>query len=333
MPDAALQLRSTPADSSLIGQVPEIERVGLDGALADAGYRMRRALGRGRLTELAYGWRFADQWTGIWWPQGIAVGDYDGAPISLVSWYAKQDRHGVRQGSRISVVDLRVASKPGYSHVLLVAPRATTDGVVLDPVLVHAGGIAWSGDRLLVAATRDGLLEFRLSDIYRLRSTGPFGYQLVLPVAARHVPADPEDDERLRYSFLTVETGSAIRSDSSSLRLVAGEFAHDTMHRLVQLSQNGDRMDVTETLWPEIERMQGAALHNGTWYVTSSNGDRLGGDLWTGTAARLTKQDRALPPGPEALAVWPERNQLWSVSEVPGRRYLYAMDLAKIGSA
>ncbi|HEX4443370.1 MAG TPA: hypothetical protein VHZ81_07335 [Galbitalea sp.] len=325
------QLRSTPIDPTLVTAFTGYERVGLDGVLTGAPYRLHRAIGRGSLLEFAYGWRFADQWSGVWWPQGIAVGDYNGAPLALVSAYAKQDRHGNQQGARISVIDLRDAAHPAYRHVLLVSPRRTESGVVLDPVLIHAGGIAWMGDRLLVAATFDGIREFRLSDIRRVpRGSEIFGYDFVLPEFSHHEPADSSLQGRMRYSFITVETGSAIRSDASSAKLVAGEYARDDSHRLARVTQSGDQTVVEQSFIPGIVHMQGAALHNGTWYVSSSHGENRGGDLWSGPIDALRKRDRVLPPGPEALAVWPERNQLWSVSEVPGRRWIYGIDLARL---
>ena len=321
----------TAVDPTLIAALTGYERVGLDGALADAPYRLHRAIGRGSVLDFAYGWRFTDQWSGVWWPQGIAVGDYDDAPLALVSAYAKQDRRGNQQGARISVIDLRDAGHPAYRHVLLVSPRNTEDGVVLDPVPIHAGGIAWVGDRLLVAATFDGIRECRLSDIRRAPSgSGVFGYDFVLPEFARHEPSDSSVQGRMRYSFITVETGSGVRSDASSTKLVAGEYARDDSHRLARVTQSGDQTVVEQLFTPGIAHMQGAAVHNGIWYVSSSNGENRGGDLWSGPMDALRKHDRVLPPGPEALAVWPKRNQLWSVSEVPGRRWIYGIDLARL---
>jgi hypothetical protein len=327
-----LTLRATPIDPSLAASLSGYERVGLHGVLADAPYRLHRAFGRGSIVDFSYGWRFADQWSGIWWPQGIAVGDDNGVPLVLVSAYAKQDRRGERQGARISVVNLSDPVHPTYGHVLLVSPRRSDHGVELDPVHAHAGGIAWIGDRLLVAATFEGIREFRLSDILRApNGSGMFGYDFVLPEFIAHRPPDAGRSDRLRYSFITAETGPGIRSDAPVTRLVAGEYARDDSHRLALVSQTGADTVVARTFTPGIVHMQGAAVHDGVWYVSSSHGENHGGDLWSGPADALRRHDRVLPPGPEALAVWPERNQLWSVSEIPGRRWIYAIDLARLG--
>jgi hypothetical protein len=330
---APLGLRSTPVDPALVTELSAFARVGLGGALAGPRHRAHLAKPTGAAVVSGYAWRLIDEWSGTWWPQGIAVGDHNGIPVALVSWYAQPSRRG-ELGSRISVVDLRDARRPSYANVLLVSPRRSDAGVVLDPVLAHAGGIAWVGDRLLVAATFDGIREFRLSDILRAdrRGGAPFGYRHVLPELSHHRAIDVSAADRMRYSFLTVETGGAIGPDAASPTLVAGEYGRDDTHRLARLSQSGEQTLVEETFTPGIAHMQGAALNDGTWYVSSSRGATHGGDLWSGPIDALRKRDGVLPPGPEALAVWPERNQLWSVSEVPGRRWIYAMDLARLGA-
>jgi hypothetical protein len=331
MAAAPLGLHAARVDPALMTELSAFARVGLDGVLTGRRHRARRARPTGAAVASGYAWRLADEWSGTWWPQGIAVGDYNGIPLALVSWYAQPNRRG-EMGSRISVVDLRNPRRPSYAHVLLVSPRQSSAGAVLDPVLAHAGGIAWVGDRLLVAATFDGIREFRLSDLLRgtRRDASLFGYRYVLPEFAHHGAIDGSAVDRMRYSFLTVETGSGARPDAASLGLVAGEYGRDDTRRLARLSQSGDQTLVEQTFWPGIIHMQGAALNDGTWYVSSSRGGTHGGDLWTGPIDALRKHDGALPPGPEALAVWPERNQLWSVSEAVGRRWIYAMNLAHV---
>ena len=228
------------------------------------------------------------------------------------------------------VVDLSNRRRPTYRHVLLVNPRTTAAGVVLEPVLAHAGGIVWSGDRLLVAATFDGIREFRLSDIMRdSRRGGPFGYDLVLPQFAHHRAVDAKASDPLRYSFLGRETDSKATTDAE-LKLVAGEFHHSPDRRVARLTHASDRTIIGETHLPNIAQMQGVALHDGTWYISASRGDRQGGDLWSGPIDNLRQHEGALPPGPEDLAIWPGRGELWSVSEPRGKRWIYAIELALI---
>ena len=80
-----------------------------------------------------------------------------------------------------------------------------------------------------------------------------------------------------------------------------------------------------------VGHMQGAAVVGGRYYVTVSRGSRRRGHLYVGTPGALTPYRWALPPGPEDISYWPSRDQLWSLSEHPGRRYVYAMDRKRLG--
>lgn len=289
-------------------------RLGLGGVLAERGHRLWRARRRGGMVDRAYRWRWRDEWSQIWWPQGIALGEHEGRPVALVSWFA-QEKRGVKRGARISVVDLADLRRPRYRHVLLVAPVARGGGVALDPVVVHAGGLAWVGDSLLVAATFGGIREFRLDDIVRVPGRGLFGHRYVLPQAA--AVTQPEEGERMRFSFVA----------SAGLEIVAGEYRKDERGRVARLVRNDEGFGVEGAFAPGIREMQGAVLHDGTWFVTAGRGDKLNGDLWSGPEGALERIPGALPPGPEDLALWPERRELWSVTEFPWKRWLYSVPL------
>jgi hypothetical protein len=266
---------------------------GLADLLASSGRRARRTKAPGSLVVSAIRWSGLDRWTQAWWPQGIAVGSFDGIPIVLVSWFRKRPSGGVR----LTVLDL---DSLRYRHVALV----DADG--FSPVPVHAGGIVWTGDRLLVAATHDGIREFRMSDILH-RGHGQF----VLPQVGVL-----DRGEKFRYSFLAEGTEG----------IIAGEYAKDESGRLARLTL-GDGSVVAKNLHaPGIPEMQGALFVAGQWAVSSSRGDRVNGDLWTGPQDDLVNHVGALPPGPEDLAWWPERHQVWGATEHPGKRYVYAVD-------
>ena len=47
--------------------------------------------------------------------------------------------------------------------------------------------------------------------------------------------------------------------------------------------------------------------------------------MYVGTPGQLPPFRWALPVGPEDISYWPSRDQLWSLSEYPGRRYVFAM--------
>ncbi|HEY4269364.1 MAG TPA: hypothetical protein VGM94_14370 [Galbitalea sp.] len=327
--DDHLDLRRIAADRAAIETAAGVHpRVGLSGVLGDRGVRAHRVRPMAPGVQDAWRWNLRDEQSRTWWPQGIALGDHDGVPLALVSWYA-QPRRGLSMGARVSVVDLRDTEHPRYHHVLLVSPRVRDGRVAFDPVAVHAGGLAWTGDRLFVAATFAGFLEFRTTDILGVagrapRSGAPFGYRHVLPVHATHQPVQLRAADRMRYSFLSLETGiEGVERDT--VRLVAGEYGSDDRLRLARIAIAADGGLVEDAHSPGVAHMQGAALHDGTWIVSASRGDRENGDLWVGSTGSLVRHAGVLPPGPEDVAIRPGTAEPWSVSEYPGRRWLYSI--------
>jgi hypothetical protein len=302
------------------------DRVGLAGPLGDRGHRAHRTTVPGSAAVDGYRFRLIDTFSPRWWPQGVSVGEHEGVPLALVSWFA-QPRRGQELGSRITVVDLSDPDRARYHHVLLVAPRRTGSGLELDPVTVHAGGIAWHDDELVVAATLGGIRTFRLSDITRLPGRGRHGYRWVLPETARYAPPKGPKGGKLRYSFLSLAGSSA-----GALELVGGEYGKADTGRLARLRLAGGAVTVEDVHVPGIAEMQGAAVIGDRWFVSASRGDKHGGDLWTGEPGAMTRHPNVLPPGPEDLAAWPGRDQLWSVTEFPGKRWLFTVDTTRLQS-
>ena len=74
-----------------------------------------------------------------------------------------------------------------------------------------------------------------------------------------------------------------------------------------------------------VPGMQGATVVDGTWFVTTSRGRYRLGSVWVGRPGDLCEHRWQLPVGPEDITYWSERDQLWSLSEYPGARYVYAM--------
>lgn len=308
-------------------------RIGLDGLLAQRGHRGWPALVRGAAAERGFRWSLRDTFDRTWWPQGIDVAERDGRRIVAVSWFAQPVR-GVERGVRLTFVDLKASLRPRYHHVLLVeAVRDAEQGVRLDPVVIHAGGIGWLGDRILVADTFGGLRVFRLDDLLRVPQP-KFGYDTVLPQHTRYLASRVDGQRGMRFSFVSIEHAAGEHP-----RLVAGEYG-DGSHsdRLVRLGLGPDGeltgdetgtstpFDVHE---PGLYRMQGVCVVDGVWYVTTSNGERRGGDLWVGTPGSFARHKRVLPPGPEDLAFDRTTGRLWSLSEWPGRRRVFTIDPAR----
>ncbi|CAN5211329.1 hypothetical protein BH11ACT3_BH11ACT3_09070 [soil metagenome] len=333
-------LRAELPDTALVDELVTggARRVGLAGLLAERGSRAWRAWVRGSAAGAGYRWRMRDNHDRTWWPQGIDVAEVDGRRVLVVSWYA-QVKDGVSMGVRLTFVDLRNRWWPTYHHVLLVdAVQNRAGNVRLDPIEVHAGGIGWTGDNILVADTFGGLRVFRLDDLLRLDG-GPFGYRHVLPQFSRYRSVQAEGTRRMRYSFVSIE-----HSDGDP-RLVAGEYGNDGLgDRLTRIALDADgavAVDEAGTATPlelhepGIYRMQGVCVVDGTWYVTTSNGEFTGGDLWVGQPATSTPGDFArhkhvLPAGPEDLAYDRTAKLLWSLSEWPGRRRVFMIDPDRI---
>jgi hypothetical protein len=403
MSSLPLELHGSFTDDSVLADSADgLTKVGLAGLLDGRGHRAYRARLRGAAT-VGYRWGLIDTFTSTWWPQGIATGQHNGSPVIITSWFA-QARRGKKMGARISIIDLRDRTHPRYHHVLLVEPKrrdgtvvngtvvdgtvvdgTVVDGTVVDgtvvfePVQVHAGGIVWTGDRLLVAATHGGIREFYLGDILRTptagvlrRPTGLFGYRHLLPQAGVFSPPNHHQGKGMRYSFLSLESGidpSAVTDPAAAtfttnidpaaatfttniepaapaststttpparqagrqhtVRLITGEYSKNANGRLGRLHLTGDRSTVNDVHVPQILEMQGAVVHNGVWFVNASRGDKSGGDLWVGTPGKMTRHAGVLPPGPEDNAVLADRNEIWSVTEFPRKRWIYAIDLRR----
>jgi hypothetical protein len=120
--------------------------------------------------------------------------------------------------------------------------------------------------------------------------------------------------------------------DRSSTRhaVVAGEYGLDpTSARLARFDLDDDDAAWSATVTTGVERMQGAAFVDGSCFVTTSRGRYRLGSVWAGRPGRLVEHRHALPVGPEDLTAWPSRDELWSLSEYPSARYVFAMSLSR----
>jgi len=301
-------------------------RVGLAALLGDLNRRARRTLAPGRAVHRAYTWDAADRRDHDWWPQGISTSVDAEAPASVVvvSWYAKHD-----QGSRLTFLDLRTRR---YRHVLLVQPTMRDEVAGVEPLKVHAGGIVWHGPYLHVAGTARGVFTCRIDDLLRLPDRGlvdAFGHRYVLPVRFAYRAHADEGLERLRYSFLSLDQGA------DPPELVVGEYGNrNQTRRLARFPIDSTTRFLAEEAGVSrplalddggVVRAQGAAIAAGRWYVTSSHGPWTPGTVHVGSPGAFRDYRWATPMGPEDIA-WDRRTDLlWSVSEHPRRRWVFAM--------
>jgi len=276
-----------------------------------------------RARAVGFTWDRADAATRTWWPQGLTTSadacaapgsDIGGRRVLLCGWYARR-RGGGHAATRVSVVDVTDLQTPRYAHVQLLDAG-------MEPVRVHAGGLAWCGDLLLVADTQRGIRVFDLRTVFR---SADGGFRLAqcdswTPNRARPTPP-------LRWSFLSVD-----RTTPGELSLVAGEYNRSgSGARLARWALDPDTClpwttAPDEVIRTDIASMQGAVRVHGTYVVSASQGRFRRGQLWTGPAGGpWLKHAGALPVGPEDLAYDPETQRLWTQTEHPGQRYVLSM--------
>lgn len=283
-------------------------RVGLAGVLASLDREAVPCEVPGEAAGRGFTWDAADRDDPDWNPQGVAAAD--GGRLLLVAWYARTPRLVLTAGVRVSVVDRSDPERPRYAHVRLVVPTP----LGLRPVRVHAGGLALAGDLLLVADTVAGLRAFALADA--LRRDG----ELLLPQRFRVRPPWLAR-RRLRFSFVSADGD----------RLTAGEYRRaGARPRLVRwplpdVLAGGWCLPV-EVHEDQPVRAQGAAVHDGTWWLSASAGPTVPGDLHVGRPGAWRRHRGVLPPGPEDLSWAVPGEQLWCATEWPGARWVFPVD-------
>ncbi|CAM3773683.1 hypothetical protein [Isoptericola cucumis] len=308
-------------------------------------------------------WNAGDRDTSAWYPQGVTTsndalgaGTYEGRRVLMASWYDHAD-DGVAKGSRVSVVDLTSSTTaPKYRHVLLAEPVSSGGQASFKPVNVHAGGLAWYGNLLYVVDTTGGLRVFDLDHLWKV-STGSstkvgrqpdgsyhaFDYKYVLPQVAKYSDSTAGGYPELQHSSVSLDRTSSpdslvVSEYRSKKDIAAGHITRtvrvgiDYTDRLLVESSDG-LARATEAYRTDLESVQGSTAIDGEFFFSQSDGDDFAdpnsrGDLhtWKPGAAETTRHGNAFPAGPEDLSYDPTRDALWSLSEYPGRRYVYAMD-------
>ena len=315
-------------------------RVGLAGVLADLRRAARPANQQLTRLERSFTWEERDCLDQRWWPQGV-TGSWDRGPgasgdVLVTTAYAKQV-NGVGLGSRITVHDLSAGEVVPYDHVLLVrAERDDRGRLRLTPLHAHAGGAAWVGEHLHVAATEDGVHTFDLADIVpapedpddaTARLGLPrHGHRFLLPVTASYRPK-PARGRRRRYSFLSV-------CHSPEPVLVAGEYGvGDMTTRLWEHDLDPDTgliaSDARSLPIRGVQHMQGVVRVEDRLHLVTSRGRYRRGSIWTQAGDRFVEHEHALPPGPEDLSHDPATDRLWTLTEYPFLRLVAAVDRSR----
>ncbi|GGF54786.1 hypothetical protein GCM10011519_30890 [Marmoricola endophyticus] len=333
MPAYGVHLTRRAARTTRLPGLPD--PVGLAGVLDGLDRRLTPADAPGAAPARAWTWEGEDASTASWYPQGVTTsadaspsGRVAGREIVMTSWYStRKGEHN--QGSRISVLDVEAER---YQHVLVVRP--TKDGP--RPLRIHAGGLLWYGPHVHLAATRRGLYTAHLDDVVEVEPrTETAGHRFVLPVRYAYDAQTAEGTEPLRYSFCSVDR------EADPPELLVGEYgtgaqttriAHWPLDPETGLLAGGEEDTVAPLSLDErgVGHMQGVAKVGGRYYATVSRGTRKRGRVYVGVPGRMRPYRWALPPGPEDISYWPQRDELWTLTEHPGQRYVVAMERARL---
>lgn len=314
-------------------------------------------------------WNKTDAATLNWRPQGITGSHEAGNPARArwlaISWYARQERGNAHQGARISLVNYERDSPEylAYRHVLLVQDVNNIDDPDLfrlpgraryqqhggfSPVPIHAGGIAWVGERLYVADTTLGLRVFDLTRLHAVdadparsrcgASAGrmyAFDYRYVLPQIGYYRMVDTQPT-----SFVSVGSGARgpclwtgqylRRATKRTPRLFGwalrrdGNIATDRPPEPYQPDDSGGR----------AYNMQGAYRAAGATWLSVT-----GRPAHKRSTARLISQARSRegvrwrwPHGAEDLYLEADTRTLWcltefAASESSGERFVFGVSL------
>jgi hypothetical protein len=300
-------------------------------------------------------WNNGDGKVDYWWPQGVTgstdpydnnidKGKLNGRRVMMVSWYHKaQEDPNVSfyKGVRVSIVDHTSTQTLKYRHVLLVEPvmqgnTATYRPLASGSASLHAGGIAWVGDYLYVAATSSGFKVFDTTRIMHV-ATGDkklIGYQ-----------ANKDEYHGYNYGYVMPQIGEyqlcastccarfsfvSLDSSTSPKSLLAGEYVSGSytgrLHRWPlddqtdRLLIDGGGVQSSEAVFAGVSNMQGAMSYQGTYFVSSSKLKRgfkpSPGSFHHGKSGGSMTKHR-YPYLPEDLYFAKYSNEIWTCTESP----------------
>jgi hypothetical protein len=326
--DYVLRRGEAPDSSALVGLTKTLKKSGVQALLNAKGNRKLSHRGGCRKAAAVppkadwYCFNPGDTKTKEWIPQGVSgVSDaqddelWGSAKPLLVSWYDADDRKP-HKSVRVTFVN---PANNTYRHVLLVWPYAQrgTGAPTYEPVGthgtdkgIHAGGIAWYGNRLYVADTNRGVRVFDMRVILDLG-------------ASRNGTTTGADKVGLHGKTYYGKDGRLGMWPLQSTGAEPGDPLTDGNGRVVPRFVNG---------LPD-SNIQGAAGANGNWWFTHNvkpeNGARPGQLIlarWPSGGGWVVNPDRqTISYGPEDLYCWRGRHQVWTVAEHAGRRALYGL--------
>ncbi|NUN15367.1 MAG: hypothetical protein HUU55_17190 [Myxococcales bacterium] len=334
---------------------PSIKPVSLDTVLANLNRTATKvsSVSGVECFHTGFTWNSGDNRVAYWYPQGItgtadayAAGSYKEHKVVVVSWYHKPDVEGTasNKGVRLAITDVTDMANIQYRLVLLVEPYMNGTTPDFKPIPVHAGGIAWVGDWLYVADTANGFRVFDMGRILEVHTGNnewigkvsategyhAFNYRYVVPQVGRYKLCSGSCCTRFSYVALDRST--------TPISLVSGEYSADSIAgRVVRwpldpqtglLKQVDGRVQAAEAAFPGIDNMQGALSWKDQYFLSCS-GNVLG--LYIAKPTQ-TLAKRTWPYGPEDLHYAPSSDNLWSLTEHPDQRFVFAVKLSAVAA-
>ncbi|MET9404484.1 hypothetical protein ABZX90_01620 [Streptomyces sp. NPDC002935] len=269
--------------------------------------------------------------------------------------------------AKIAFVDATDPDALRYRWVLLVAPRA--GGKDFSAVHSGLGGMVWYQDKLIVTAAHgEGLLVFDLHRLLRADvdsgavgrvgdGYSAAGYRYVLPAIGSY---DPEGGACTRGRDRAVPCFGSLSLDRSTSpdSLVAAEAAGDrtertriwryaystAAYRTGLLADAQGHVDAAEAYTTKAAGVSGVLSHRSAdarearWYVGRPSDSRTQhGSLWRQTgdgaeAATCTadQSHACWSLGSGSFSYWQQTGELWTLTDTPAQRALYAVPLSSV---
>jgi hypothetical protein len=274
----------------------------------------------------------------------------NGRRVLLATSYSKSS--DPKRGARATVVDHTDLEQVRYVNLLLAKP--IEGSAKFRALTTHAGGVVWYGDFLYVADTERGFLVFDMqrivpadrSETERIGDIGngvmaAYGCDYLLPQIAIYDLTSGSDP--IRFSFVGLDRSA------SPHELVSGQYQQSHYSGLVVhwaigddgwLVPDGDQVIAEQILIAGERRMQGVLSFSGEHLLSTSSqfagfdNDQIesmynhsNGKLFIAKPAAQSQEHPAgWAEGPEDIYFEREHNLVWTVTEFPHRRYVFAVE-------
>ncbi len=335
-----------------------------------------------KVSVAAWSWASDDQEPNIpdltkssWVPQGITSsndasdnGLYAGQSVVIVSWYGKTSVEW--KGLRLTFFETPTEGRDAqYKHVLLATPVDSNGRLDLRPILYvgplfavkehDAGGVAWYGSRIFVAAANGGFHIFDLNHVYRVYDTpnkdvlgrGGLGddkiygadYDFVMLEVGRTSQAGPCTRTPTNVTDPICFSSVSLDRSVTPHALVTAEYRSKSDMdkskvgvRIVRwnINESGLLSNISEATIPSsgtyltpTKSIQGALISGGNRFYLSTTGS----DPTFYYEKDGDGKDPILMPWPaggEAISLWPLQNRIWSLTERPGLRMVFWVNVS-----